>query len=238
MGFDTADNIINDAAIEIGLYSTPIADPYASTEPNVVQLRAYLKSLGRELVRDFAWSQLSKTHTFSTADAVENYVLPDDYARMVDQTQWNRTSTLPLAPTSAQTWQVLKATAAVGTVNRMFRIVANELILHPVPSATETLAYEYTSTYWVRPTGEVLPTLDAPASSTDCLWFDPLLLIRGLKLAYLENKGFDTTGAQRKFNEAWAALTGGESPAPVLSLGGSGDGLLDYRNIPDTGFGQ
>src|SRR3954468_3046330 len=46
-GWDTVAEIVSDTAIELGLISAPIADPFASTDPNILQLLGLLKSGGR-----------------------------------------------------------------------------------------------------------------------------------------------------------------------------------------------
>jgi hypothetical protein len=42
MAYDTVANLVSDAAIELGIApnASPIVDPYASTDQNIVQLRA------------------------------------------------------------------------------------------------------------------------------------------------------------------------------------------------------
>src|SRR5688572_457522 len=113
MAWDSVGNIVNDAALELGLITSASADVYGETNQNIVQLRALLKSLGQRLVRDFKWSHLTKEHTFDTADGVSNYTLPDDFQRIVDGTAWNRTTDLPLVgPLNAQQWQALKGQAS------------------------------------------------------------------------------------------------------------------------------
>lgn len=75
--------------------------------------------------------------------------------------------------------------------------------------------------------------------STDVVLFDPLLVMRGLKLAWLKAKGFDTTAAQGDFDTTLERVKGADSNAPVLSLNGNSDNyLLSDKNIPITGFGE
>lgn len=152
MAFDTAANVINDAAFELGLISTAITDPYASsvTDPNIILLRYFLKGLGQDLVRAHPWQALQTTHTFSTGSGTASYALPTDYARLTDKTQWNRTSDMPLlGPLSAGDWQLLQAISGT-SIDRAFRVFGELVYLSPTPTATETVAFEYISRYWVR----------------------------------------------------------------------------------------
>lgn len=242
MAWDSAANIINDAAVELGLIATDIADPYDSTDTNVAQLRRMLKGLGQDLLRDYPWTHLQKTHIFETVAGIDSYDLPDDFARVLDQTQWNRTQQLPLVgPSAAQGWQYLKAVNAAGTAHRIFRIVGDQLLLHPVPTGEETVAYEYISRFWVQHLDDVAPTDEALLDGEDVLHFDRRMLVCGLKLAFQRAKGFDYSAAQADFQEALSRARGADGAAPVLNLNGRNvlsERLVNMRNLPDTGYGS
>lgn len=239
--YDTAANIISDAALGLGLVTAAIADPYASTDANVLRLNQELKDLGQDLLRDFEWQQLQKTHTFSTVNGTAAYDFPADYNRMASQSEWNRTQQWPLlGPASLQEWQQLKAMVSSGLVRQVLRVFNDQVNIHPTPTAAETVAFEYASRYWVKPTGQSAPTSEAPTAAADTLYFDRRLLVTGLKLRFLGEKGFDTSFAQDFFDRAQGRAQGGNNGAPVLSLNGSRGRvrLLDGRNVPETGFGS
>lgn len=240
MGFDTASTVINDALLELGAVSSAISDVYASTEEDVVQMRYLLKALGRKLVREFQWADLQKTHTFSTVNGTASYALPSDFGRFLPATEWNRTTQQKLlGPLAAQGWQVLQSTSAVAGITYWFRKVGNKVHLYPTPTATETIAYEYQSLYWVLPSGQTVPTSETPSANTDTLWLDPRLLVTGLKLAWRTAKRMDTAAEENEYAAALAMATGGDSGSPDLSLtGGSGIRLLSEANLPDTGYGS
>lgn len=240
MDFTTADNIINDAAVELALKSADIADPFGSTDPNILLLCRLLKRVGRALVRARDWSHLTKEYTFATVNGTASYALPTDYARMKNQTHWNRSTSMPLGgPVDSRSWQAMKATTASGTVIRPFRVFGNLLYLYPTPTTAENIYYEYISKRWVVPTGQTVPTTTEPTVYTDTLWFDETLLVFGLKLAFLRAKGWDTSHAQDEFNQAYAAEAGGDGSAAVLDISGRpGFRLLDGNNLPDSGYGS
>jgi hypothetical protein len=240
VAWDTAANIINDAAVELGLYSTDLDNPYASTDANVVQLCRLLKSVGQDMVRDFQWTQLQKTYTFTTSSGLGTYPLPPDFARIIDQTAWDRTQQLPLGgPLAAQGWQYLRALVTSGVVGKWFRFIGGDLYLQPTPTAVETLAFEYISTDWVTPDGEGTPTAQTPTVGTDSLWLDRRLLVCAVKLAFKRAKGFDSMAAQEDYEKALARAQGADGAAPVLSLYGARrlSRVLDGANLPETGFG-
>jgi len=361
LAYDTALNIISDAAAELGLGT--VADAYGSTDPNIIQLRGMLKSMGRDLVRDRDWTHLIKEYSFVTrpnwakataytrnADAwisgntysVGNYVtnagnlyqcvtagtsdvqsgaqpgpnttsssipdgscvwkylnagsanivthglyyytctqsgtsgavgpygasagveydgsgspfvqwtfggnaadysLPSDFNNMIDQTGWNRTNRLPVGgPVDGQVWQYLKGRQQGVVFNVLFRPVANVLRLYP---DTDTpggynIVFEYVSNSWVSATGGTTPTTDQPTANTDIIYFDQLLVMRGLKLAWLKAKGFPTEHAQRQYDECEEEAMNADGSAEVLNLRGRGpyDPLIGLQNVPITGFGS
>lgn len=245
MGFETAGEIINDAMVEVGLSAVP--DPYAvPDDPNVVQMCTLLKSVGREIQRQRQWTYLRAQATFTTVDGVSSYDLPDDFYQMIDQSGWNRTNRLPLGgPLSAQEWQYLKARLVGVVFTVLFRPVAGQILIYPdnpTPGGYE-IAYEYETNGWVE--HPALPSStydDAPNSTDDIIRFDPLMVMRGLKLAWLKAHQFDTTSAQQDYLEAFNRAAGADSFNPVLSLTNPSilrgtDILIGNQSVPITGFG-
>lgn len=236
--FATADNIINDAAVELGLAVSDAVDPFASTDPNIILLRRLLRRVGRSLVRARDWTHLTQEHTFNTVASTASYALPSGFARMKDQTEWNRTTSNPLGPPlNSQQWQEAKARTAVGVSSVPFRTFGNLLHLYPTPTAVEAIYYEFISNFWVVPTGQTAPTTTTPTAITDTLWFDESLLVFGLKLAFLRAKSRDTSHAQEEFNQAWSAAAGGDGAAMAISLTGRGQRFPQMGRPPDTGWG-
>lgn len=241
MAFDTAANIISDAAIELRLVSAAVADPFASTDPNVLQLVALLKRTGQELLRAHPWSHLTKTHTFSTAATTEDYALPADFSRLVPETAWNRGQQRPMAgPLNAQQWAAEKARSSAGAVGQYFRIFGDRFYIHTTPTAVETVAYEYISRYWVDTGGGATPDAEAPTTAADTVFFDRLLLVASLRAAWLRGNGGDATSATEDAMDAFRMAVGADGGAPVLSarrptIRSGSPGA--WPNVPDTGFG-
>jgi hypothetical protein len=236
----TVATIISDAAIELGLVSADISDPFTSTDPNIIQLLRFLKSGGREIARAREWTFLDREYTFSTVSGTANYALPSDFRNLIAQSGWNRTTVWPLGgPISSQSWQYRKASPVVGDISYAVRFWASQLYLNPTPTSTQTIAFEYLSTYWVKPSGQTSPTSETPTVATDTICFDPNLIVRKLKLDFLKAKGLDTTTVQMDFDASLDSAKGEDAAAPVLSLGGYVDPLhlLDSSNFPETGYG-
>lgn len=154
MGFDTAANIISDAALELALVTSAVADPWASnTDANVALLRQLLKSVGRDLSRRHRWTQLQALYVLTTAANQPFYGLPADYDRYIDQSGWNRSTRLPLSGISPVQWEILQGQLSGVVLNTLIRQLQGNLLVYPGTSVTSGLliAFEYMSSFWVRP---------------------------------------------------------------------------------------
>lgn len=237
--WDDAGTIINDAAVECGLTAVP--DPFASTDPAFIQLCRILTSAGRELIGMHQWQKFMGFHQFTTT-ALDTgiYPLPDDYLYMIDQTGWTPTNRLPMGgPLSPQDWAfIVGSNWDQYTIYVSFREADGELWIqpnNPVPADID-ISFWYIKNTWAETSGDV--AINRVASSDDIVYFPPVLIMKMLKLRFLEAKGFDTTAALGQFNTALATWLPKDKSAPVLSM--SNRRLfpyLDWRNIPETNFG-
>lgn len=234
--FEAVATVVNQAAKELGLISTSVADPVASTDATMVRLCALLTAAGREIIQEREWSQAVLEHTFVTTSN-DYYTLPADFLRMVHSTGWDRTSAEPLGgPVGSQEWQWSKGdgTTPFRLTLRKWRGQWRFLPAGSMPVG-HTIALEYLSSYWVAVTGSTTGTKQAPTLSTDVLLFDTHLMSRALKRAWLRATGFPSEVAESDYKKALdLAMAGDELPA-VLSLSGTpGDfRLIDHNNLPD-----
>jgi hypothetical protein len=236
--FDTAANVINDALLELGLASAPLADPFTSTDPNVIAMCAHLKALGRELARRRHWEQLQRVHTFDTEDGLTSYALPADYLAMVPQTHWNRSTKQPLGgPVGPREWQVLQSSAGASTITYTFRVQQNYLYLHPTPTGVSAIAYEYRTSYWVSESAASEPTSDTPDEGADVVYFDGHLLSRGLKWKWRTAKRMEATAELNEYLEALAQAEGLDGAAAEIDLA-AGARVRPRGNVPETGWGS
>lgn len=200
MAWDTAANIINDAAVELGLISADIAAPYSSANRNIIQLCRLLKGVGQDLVKLRAWTHLQKEHTFSFVSGTADYSPPSDFARCIDQTFWNRSNRLPLGgPVDARHWQLLQAVTASGVLYNIFRTVAGVVRVYPTPTTTDSIAYEYISSSWVEP-------VSVKASLTPTGGFDTVI---------------EATNAGPAGNSITVALTGSAVAGVLITVTGT-----------------
>ena len=238
MRTDTASNIINDALMEVGMRQAALGNPYTSNDALAVLARTLLKALGRELASKHQWTHLQKMRTFSTVNGTDNYALPLDFIGMLHSTQWNRSTGIQLnGPRSPEGWQVLTSSLnGVGAPDFIFRVFGNRLYLHETPTGAETIAFEYQSSWWVQPDDQSAPTSETPTLPDDVLWFDSRLLVSGLKVKVLEQKGLASAAARNEFDAAYAEATGSDGAHGVLSLVPTM--VRRHSDFPLTGWGQ
>lgn len=239
MAYETVTSIISDAAILLGLKSEPVEAPFTSTDVNVRQLLVIIKSAGRDLLREHPWSQLQAEHEFSTVGGEDTYAMPAGFDRHLGQTQWNRSTSLPLAgPLSPRGWQAAKALNGSAGTEFYFRTQGAQLVLYPVPTSAQTLALEYLSRYWVQSSGAPAPDKDAPTADDDIVWFDGQMMVHRVRMDFLQSKGFDSSAASLAYESALSAAKGAVTTASVKSLNsGAARGGLPAANLPGTGWG-
>jgi enamine deaminase RidA (YjgF/YER057c/UK114 family) len=214
----TAGQILNTAATEAGLAEAP--DPYASTNAYFVQMRTLLKTAGDEISKVRDWTVMLREAIVTGDGTTKSFALPSDFLRMSDDSGWNRSTALPLALTSSQQWQTLKARVWNATVVTRYRWMRGRIEFYEAPPAGASLAFEYVSRYWVASDGAAAADAYFPAASGDRVMFEPLMVMRLVKAKFLQAKGFDSSGAFAEYQQALNDAANLE-PAPSLSLGGA-----------------
>lgn len=240
MGYWTAQQVLSLASNLLGLGEQ--SAPFASVDANVVQLRGLLNAAGKALCREREWAHLRVQYSFTTTAGLDTYSMPGDFERWVNQTQWNRSSRLPLGgPVTPQGWQMLKTLNMSAAVQMFFRTEGPNLLVHPVPAGVYTLALEYMSGWWVQADGSSSPSGDTNTDPLDTLLFEPMMLVQRIRRDFLDAKGFDSSAASNAYEAAYAAAAGQDEAAPILNLNHSPYNrarLLDGSNVPPTGFGM
>jgi hypothetical protein len=241
--YHSVNDIINRAAIEMGLWEEAQADVLAMDDGNARQLRYLLDGVGQELVRMYPWEQLHSEHSITT-DAADSgdYTLPSDFGYIVPQTEWNRTDDLPVIGTaSPQEWQYLEGRDLQSTtVYIHFRLQAGKFSIYPnspVPD-DKNIYFEYIRDTWLSNAAGNTYYQEVQIAS-DLVEFDRRLAVAFLKVKFLEAKGFDSQKPRDDFNDLYEAITGQSKSAPILNLSGRRPGFayLDLRNVPHSGYG-
>jgi hypothetical protein len=236
----TANVIINRVAVEVGLIRD--SNPYGSSDESFIQLSELLNAAGQELVEMHPWQALVNPYDVTTADGDTGvYDLPDDFSYMIDQTGWDRTNNVQIGgPLSAQDWSYLKGRDLVSqSIYASFRLVDNKFDLFPQPPPTDmNVSFEYISRNWVFPANGVRN--DTITNGNDTVLYEPIMIIKFLKLKFLSAKGFDIGPALAEFEMIFNSRTGKDEGAAILNASNTGRTfpyLNGYYNVGDTNFG-
>lgn len=242
--FATVATLITDAAVELGLTSSAIANPYASTDANILRLNALLNAAGKRLYKAHQWPHLRLNGTITTAAGTAVYT-PTGLDRIIPDTMWNRTTSLPVSgPLSPQEWEYLQANPVTTTVTQWFRVgdlTTNNLFavtIYPTPTAIQTIGFSGMTKFWARATASAAPDKEVPTVSSDVIYFDPWLVVCCLRMLFQRASGQDSTAAQQDYEEALDLAKAHATVGRRISLvGARGAPMLDGDNVPDTGFG-
>jgi hypothetical protein len=199
-----------------------------------------MNALGSALAKFPLWPDLRTEWTITTTtDAA--YDLPVDWSVPLNGTTWDRTSQWPLiGPKTPTEWQILKSGIGVAAPQYRFRFFGRQFHLHPAPGAGLTIVQEYLSSNWVLGTSGDAASIGKPRITldNDYILLDERLFIEGVKLAFLEAKGLDSSKAFRNFTDLLEAAWANSNAAPVLSLVPVGRTMfISEYNIPETGYG-
>lgn len=239
--FQTANDIINRASVEVGLNAD--TDPVGSPDETYVQMQALLDSCGQELVNLYDWPILIRTMSIdTTSDPSGAYDLPDDWDHMVNQTVWDTVNTVPVAgPLSPQQWTYLEGRNLVSqTIYASLREYDNKLQLYPQPAPPTVITLEYISRNWVKPQTRSLGEQDEVLTGSDIILYDPLLIVKMLKMKYLQAKGLPAMDVAMEFDTILQARMSKSTGAPMLNAGAQARQypyINPYQNLGDTNYG-
>lgn len=235
--YTTADEIVNRAAVEVGL--TRVALPFSSSDPAFRQLCELLTSVGQELLAMYNWPQFQKAGSISTTGSPNHYSVPSDFLMFLERTGWDSNSDNQMeGSVSPSTWSCYINDPVVATIYIKYREVQDQFWLYPTDTASGlTLPYEYIRRTWVQKANASYD--DVVSAADDTVLYEPIVAVKLLKLRFLEARGFDSTKAQEQFKLAFETYTGKTSSAPTLNLVSTNRGpLLSTMNASDTGYGS
>jgi hypothetical protein len=239
--FFNANKILNRVAVEVGL--TPSNDAFADPDQSFQQLGGLLNSAGQELSALWGWELLKKPWniTVTATDVQLNAIpLPTDYASLVDQTGWDKQNNVPIqGPMSSQEWAFIKERGiATNTIYPVFRLARSNLEMYPMPVEGAQFYFEYISRGWVLATSFTLA--DEVTAGSEAVLYKPIMMIKFLKVKWLEAKGLDASAARLEFDNVLQSELGKDSGAPRLNAGyrSYGPRYLDgFYSVPDSGYG-
>lgn len=208
--------ICQDAAVEVS-----IAAPGTivnNSADDATKLLRYATKVGRRLMKKIAWQVLRKEQTFTgIAGSTQAAILPADFDRFLAECFWDRTNIrLITGPISAVQWQGMKAGGYSGDPKFIYR--GGSILILPVLSGGESLAFEYISNKWCQTSGAVAQTNWAADTDTGIL--DEELLTLGVAYEYATGEGMPNQSFAQAFEEHLSLLLGNEqAEAGIMTAG-------------------
>lgn len=165
------------------------------------------------------------------------YSFPNDYDRPTDRTQWDKTQHWEMiGPETPQQWQWLKSGFIATGPRVRFRPMGGYFQIWPPLASNDYLGFEYISNAWATSSGGTAQS--SLQADTDTCIFPDRLMVLGLKLKYFEIKSFDTTALYRDFNMQLDIAKANDAGSQTLNMAPRlSTVLIDWENIPDSGYG-
>lgn len=148
--------IIQQACDDMGLVRP--ATVIGSSNSSIRQMLSLARSHGFALSVTRMWPQLIRRGSITLVNGQSAYALPDDYDRMIDNTQWDSTNHWRLVgPANPERWEQLESGLTTVSPRREYAIrgIANgQIHVFPTPDSTETGSvynFQYMSSNWILP---------------------------------------------------------------------------------------
>ena len=146
-----------------------------------------------------SWQELVREHLITTQAGVPDYALPQDFAELITDTVWDRSTYREApGPLTPQEYQRLKG-GLIDTVaiTPRYRLALSEdtqtvrFRLDPIPSGEETIAFEYLSNAWARESPGSPITLRRITEDSHIPVFDDNLVELDLTWRLLKSNGLN-----------------------------------------------
>lgn len=236
-------SIVQDAADRINL---PVVSQVVGNQDQTTRsLYQALLSEGKDLLlEDPAWSVLIREHTFTTQPNVEEYALPTDLQRILNNTCWDRDQYWQVrGGVTPQQWQVIRSGLyQTARLSSNFRLKASTdrtkkaFYLDPIPTSQRTLVFEMQSTGWLYSTNGSPDFKSRPSNDGDEVIFDDEMATLGVVWRYLRMRKLPFAFELAQYKDYRDKLIAQDRAPPTLSVA-SQPWRLPIGNIPDTGYG-
>lgn len=216
--------IINEFCRRTAMPETQLV--FGSGDDQIMQLVGLANEIVEDLLRRWNWQQLRREAVFNTK-AEENQGLLTELApgcsRILNDTLWDRDKRLPIYRENPQDWQFQQALNYNSPFHR-YRIMDGCLYLYPVPPADSVFAFEYQSNAPIIDRSVPTRITYKPyfTKDTDEFLLPEILLIKGLRWRWKEEKGLPYMEPFRSYEDAVAHEAGYDMTKPKLSLNGGG----------------
>jgi len=174
--------------------------------------------------RNSRWSAQIRENTWTITTAADQGVMNGtvvsdaDFAYLLNDTMWNRTTTLPiLGAVGSIDWQTLQAFPVTGPYQQ-YMLRGKNLFIDPAPTSADTGAFDYMSTSWCESSGGT--GQKAWAADTDVGLLDEELMQLGIIWRWLARKGLNYAEDFAVYEAAVLDSIARDGGKPKLALNG------------------
>lgn len=209
-------SLTRSAAIRIGLQQPSVL--MTATDATGSLLRELAQEEGRALARYADWRALRKEHTFTTvaAETQTDTPIPADLAGFIDDTIWNRSARRRIfGPVTPEQWQAWKAASSF-PVTDTFTLRGTSWLMQPVPTAGQSIAYEYRSSYWCQSSGGTAQ--EAWVADTDTALISERLIALGIVWRFRQNRRQEWETDYAKYEFELQAELAKDRPRTIIDM--------------------
>tara|TARA_R100001086_G_scaffold87888_1_gene42957 strand:- start:406 stop:1116 length:711 start_codon:yes stop_codon:yes gene_type:complete len=230
--------ICQDAANLIGITAPDAVT--SSTDTSTIQLEACANQEGRSQVQKYSWEVLIQEGSHTTIAAESQgamTTIATDFGRFSNQTLWNRTTDRRYyGPITAAKWQQILAVVSGGITN-YFRIRGGNLLMHPTPTAGESVKFEYVSKNWVDTSGGTSANADKFSGDSQTTVLEEELVVLGVVWRFLKLKGLPYDQQFIDYQNSMAEYSNHDGASPILRMAGPSRVILAL-NEPEGNYGS
>jgi hypothetical protein len=222
-------SLVQSAARRVGIPSPNVVA--TATDATVLLMLELAQEEGRQLARYGDWRALRKEKTFTTvaAETQTDTPIPTDFAGFIDGTFWNRSRRERLfGPATAQEWQSWKSQSTF-PIYGTFYLRGTSLLIQPTPTAGETVAYEYRSSYWCQSSGGTAQ--EAWAADTDTGILSEYLMALGLIWRFKQTRGMEWQPDFSKYEFEVQQALSADQPRRILNMSQGGLSVDPIRGV-------
>lgn len=229
---------VNDAQRELSLAVTTTLVADGQETQNLLYRLA--RKEAQEVLRraEYTFPALRRTQSFTTSLAsLQSSGKPSDFKRAVPDTFWNQTQNKKVyGPLSDEEWGIANGAAVSSATwqNVMFRY--DGLHIFPVPTAAETVTFDYVINTPVQATGGGSYKTNFTADNDEYLLGDELLTL-AVVWRYLQTKGRDYAEALKDYEMALASEAMMARTPRILAPAAEDLFWPPDALVPDTGYG-
>lgn len=213
--------ICQNIAREVGI--TVPSSIVGNTAKEATVLLRFAQRTGTQIAQAHDWVTLQAEHTFTTADGTAYYDLPAGFRRFLVETAWDRDNLRPMrGPITPAEWQVWKSSVIANAgIHKRWRVKpvsgVKKFYVDPIPSATDSLVFEYVSDYWCQSSGGTAQS--EWTADTDTARIDEDLIEMGVIWRMLNRLGRPYIEERAEFDMEVERRWGRDAGAAILSMG-------------------